>query len=226
MINRLKKDWAYRGFKIGKITRQEYRHIFLLLFWPFYIVTFFAIGKLAMSDFHVIHCGLDDIIPFCEYFVIPYAFWYPFWICMLAYTFFFEVPVFKKAMKYFMITFSISLVIYAVWHTGHNMWPTTFPRENVCTWLVRRIYAADYNTNICPSDHVIGAFAVVFIAKETKRFSKMSRWIVILAIAILITISICFVKQHSSLYILGAVPVILIGYIFAFKSKNKYENSK
>ena len=54
----------------------------------------------------------------------------------------------------------------------------------------------------------------------------MSRWIVILAIAILITISICFVKQHSALDILGAVPVILIGYIFAFKSKNKYENSK
>lgn len=24
------------------------------------------------------HCALDDVIPFCEYFLIPYLFWFAF----------------------------------------------------------------------------------------------------------------------------------------------------
>ena len=167
MVEELKKDFGYyKGFKLKHITQPKYRHLLMILFWPFYLITFFTIEHLALKDYHVIHCALDDIIPFNEYFIIPYVIWYPFWICMLFYTVFFEVETFKKTMRYFILTFSISLCIYALWHTGHNMWPTSFPRDNFCIWLVKRIYAADCNTNICPSDHVIGAFAVVFAAKD------------------------------------------------------------
>ncbi|MBR0516454.1 MAG: hypothetical protein IJJ89_06410 [Eubacterium sp.] len=220
MVEELKKDFGYyKGFKLKYITQPKYRHLLMILFWPFYLITFFTIEHLALKDYHVIHCALDDIIPFNEYFIIPYVIWYPFWICMLFYTVFFEVETFKKTMRYFILTFSISLCIYALWHTGHNMWPTSFPRDNFCIWLVKRIYAADCNTNICPSDHVIGAFAVVFAAKDSKRLSNRTAMTVIITIAILICFSICFIKQHSALDILGAAPVVLLGYYVCFFRK-------
>ncbi|SEG09039.1 hypothetical protein SAMN04487934_107178 [Eubacterium ruminantium] len=224
----LKRDFLeyYEGFKLKNITSPKYRHLFLILFWPFYLINFFTIERIASTDYHVIHCVLDDIIPFNEYFIIPYVIWYPFWISMLLYSVLFEVETFKKTMKYFILTYSISLTVYALWHSGHNMWPKTFPHDNFCTWLTQRIYAADYNTNICPSDHVIGAFAVVFAAADSKRLSNRLAMTVILTIAILITLSICFVKQHSALDILAAAPVVLLGYYVCFFRAKRKEKTK
>ena len=216
MINELKKDFAFKGFKFRDITKPQYRHVFLVLFWPFYTIVFFILEERAFKDFHTVHCALDDIIPFNEWFILFYALWYPFWIFLLAYGLFFETPVFKKTMKYFIVTFAISLTIYFLYPTGHHMWPDPMPRDNILTWLTQRIYDADHPTNICPSDHVIGAFAVVFGAHSSKRLNKKIPMAIILFIALGITASICFVKQHSALDILGAIPVITIGYFVSF----------
>ena len=230
MISSLKEDWVFKGFKFRNITKPQYRHVFLVLFWPFYTVVFFILENRAVGIFHEVHCQLDDIIPFAEGFIMFYVLWYPFWIFLLAYGCFFEVPVFTKTMKYFIITFCISLSIYFLYPTGHHMWPNPMPRNNIFTWLTQRIYDADHPTNICPSDHVIGAFAVVFGASESKRLRKKWPMTIITTIAIMITLSICFVKQHSALDILVAAPIVTFGYIMAFwlpkrkEKKNKLIN--
>ena len=53
-------------------------HLFLLLYALIYIPWFCWLEKKVNinSNFHVIHMALDDYIPFCEFFVIPYYLWF------------------------------------------------------------------------------------------------------------------------------------------------------
>ena len=53
-------------------------HFFLLLYALIYIPWFTYLEKKVNinSNFHVIHVALDDYIPFCEFFVIPYYLWF------------------------------------------------------------------------------------------------------------------------------------------------------
>ncbi len=214
----IKKDWAYYGFHFRDITKKEYRHLFLLLFWPVYLALFFGTEILAASKgYTVIHCGLDDMIPFCEWFIIPYVIWYPFWILMVLYTAGFEVEVFKQLMTYLILTLTISLLIYFFWPTGQDMWPKEFPRDNFLTWLTGLIYQADHNTDVCPSEHVSTGFGVVFAAMASKRFSKSRLAMFLFWLeAVLVAVSVAFIKQHSVIDVAAAVPVILIGYFAAF----------
>ena len=47
------------------------------MFWPVYLVVFMALEVLDEGKtFHVVHCFVDDIIPFNEFFVIPYLTWH------------------------------------------------------------------------------------------------------------------------------------------------------
>lgn len=229
MWESFKEDWAYKDFHFRDITKPQYRHILMLLYWPVFLVLFFVVGGIAeKGDYYVVHCALDDMIPFCEYFIIPYVVWYPLWVLMVLYTLGFEVPTYIRFMKYLMVTLSLSLSIYILWPNGQNMWPDPMPRDNFFTWLVGLIYKADHCTNVCPSEHVSTAFGVVFAAMDSKRFSG-KRSIAFWIIAIMITLSVSFIKQHSVLDILAAIPVILLGYFLAFfpkHMKNKVENKE
>ena len=217
MIEELKQDWAFAGFQHPRdIFKPKYRHALLLLVVLVLIGLFFLSEKMALGRYHIVHCDLDDIIPFNEYFIIFYVIWYPFWICMLLYTMCFDVPTFKRMINFYILTYGIALTIYFIWPSGHELWPETFPRDNFCTWLTKRIYAADESASIFPSEHVIGAFAVVFAASDAKHISGRLVMTVLNFLAIMITVSIVFVKQHSALDILGAVPVIALGYFVCF----------
>ena len=213
----LKKDWAFAGFKHPRdVFKPEYRHVFGLLVLVVSSVLFFVSERVGEDNVHIVHCEWDDLIPFNEYFILAYVIWFPFWVAMTLYTMCFEVPTFKRLIKFFALTYGISAVIFFVWPSGHDMWPETFPRENFCTWLVQRIYAADRPRSILPSEHVIGAYAVVLAGADSKRFSGGLSMTLLNFIALMITVSICFVKQHSLIDAVVAVPVIALGYFVCF----------
>ena len=46
----------------------------ILLYYIFYL-TGFVILEHTVTAKYIIHCPLDDKIPFCEWFLIPYASW-------------------------------------------------------------------------------------------------------------------------------------------------------
>ena len=56
---------------------RQYRHLLLCLFWVVYGIVFTLIERyLTAESYYPMHCALDDWIPFCELFIIPYTFWY------------------------------------------------------------------------------------------------------------------------------------------------------
>ena len=56
---------------------QKYKHaIPVLLYMVIYLVWFAWLEKTNVRNYQVIHVSLDDYIPFCEVFVVPYLLWF------------------------------------------------------------------------------------------------------------------------------------------------------
>ena len=82
----------YRQFRLRKLNTPEFSHIKLLLFWPVFGLAFLALERFRPhAAYHVMHCALDDAIPFSEWALIPYLLWFVYLIGALACTFFQDV---------------------------------------------------------------------------------------------------------------------------------------
>ncbi|MBO5060567.1 MAG: phosphatidic acid phosphatase [Clostridia bacterium] len=206
----------YRTFRLSKLNTPEFEHVKLLLFWPLFGIAFMLLERVFITDYHVIECAVDDKIPFCEFFVIPYYFWFVFLIGIQIYSFFFDIPTFKKYMKYTIITYTVTLAIYIIYPTSQELRPTSFERQNIFTEIVKFLYGFDTNTNVCPSLHVIGSMAVYFAARKSKLFSSFGWRAAFCITALLISVSTVFLKQHSVLDIFYAFVVCAAAYPFVF----------
>ena len=211
----------YRAFRCHKLNTPEYRHLLWLLFWPVYTLRYFIIESLnPASGYTVIHCALDDKIPFCEGFLIFYFGWY---LCIVGthlFTALYDLDTYKRYSKFLVLAMSISTMIFLLFPSCQELRPETFPRDNVLTKTVGLLYMLDDNTNVCPSEHVIGAFAVLAAAWNCKYLRSPGRLACIFVLTVLISVSTVFLKQHSVLDMLAALPVCAVAYYFSF-GKNR-----
>lgn len=210
----------YRSFRLSKLGTPEFCHLKLLFFWPLFGIAFFLLERvIPQSGYYVMYCPLDEWLPFCEWFVIPYFFWFLFIIGMHLYTLLYDVPAFRKMMKYFTLTYGAALVVYLLFPNCQEFRPVVFPRDNWMVDIVKWLYDFDTNTNVCPSLHVIGSAAVMTAAWNTERFSSRGwRWVFGLA-AFVISVSTVFLRQHSVLDLLAAVPICLAAYWVVYKKQ-------
>ena len=216
----------YRNFRLSKINTDEFRHVKLLLFWPLFGIMFSFVERFYhVGSYYVMHCAFDDAIPFCEWFLIPYLFWFVYLIGTLVYTFFFDVPAFKRMMRFIICTYTITMVIYLLFPTCQNLRPEVFPRDNALTRFIGWFYTFDTNTNVCPSLHVIGSMAAFFAFWYAPIFSKRGWRIASTVAAFFISISTVFMKQHSILDVAAAIPLCAIGYYFAYVRTPKKSRS-
>ena len=52
---------------------------FMGLYALFYLTFFALLERTIQTPDLLVHCRLDDLIPFCKYAIIPYSLWFP-WI--------------------------------------------------------------------------------------------------------------------------------------------------
>lgn len=220
-MKKLKFAADYRRLRISNLRSPEFSHLLLLLFWPVYGISFFILEAVWIRDYHPVYCFVDDYIPFCEFFVIPYYFWFIFLIGMSLYSLLFDIGTFRKYMWYIIITYSLTTLIYIIYPTSQGLRPAGFARDNIFTDIVAWLYDFDTNTNVCPSLHVIGSFAVLFAVWNDKGLSsrKMRMWFVIATA--LISLSTVFLKQHSIIDVVTAVILSFACYPVIFK-RNRF----
>lgn len=212
----------YRKLHIRNLNSEEFRHVKLLLFWPFFGLLFLFVERFyPVESYYEMHCALDDKIPFCEWFLIPYLFWFVYLAGMHLYTLLYDVEAFRCLMKYIMITYSAAILIYLVFPTCQELRPVAFERENIMTAFVKSFYAFDTNTNVCPSIHVIGSLAVMETALHAKSISSRKWKAAFVAIAVLICISTVFMKQHSVLDMIAAMPICMLAHGICFGKRNE-----
>ena len=186
----------YTKFRFSKLNTPEYRHLYLILGWVWYLIMYYVTDNyIPFEKCHVVHSVVDDIIPFNEYFVIAYVSWYFLVVGSLLYFLLYDPKGFTDAQKFIISTQVIGIITYIVWPSIQLLRPETFPRENVLTALMGLIYAVDTPTGVCPSLHVGYSLALlsVWLKKDIRPGAKfaLSAWVGV------ICISVCFVKQHS-----------------------------
>ena len=132
---------SYRDLSPRTIREKRYSHLFLLLGWVGYFLLYTLTENLIPPEkCHVIHCALDDAIPFCEGFLIFYVSWYVLIVLSLLYFLRWDVDSFKKLQIFIMITQAVAMLIYILWPSRQDLRPEVFPRQNFLTWVMGIIF--------------------------------------------------------------------------------------
>ena len=106
----------YRQFRLSKINQPQFKHLWLLLFWPVYGLRYLILERfIPVSYYNPIHSPLDDMIPFQEWFLIPYVLWYVCLVGMQLYTLLYDVKSFKTYMKFLSISMTISTAVFIIY---------------------------------------------------------------------------------------------------------------
>lgn len=183
--------------------------VFLLLGWPVYFLMYYLTETLIPPERCVpMHLWIDDVLPFCEWFVIPYVLWY-FWIVFSLGYFFLRSPgSFRRLQTYFILLQAAAIAVCILFPNRQDLRPEVFPRDNVLSRCVGLLYRVDTSTGVCPSLHVALSFAMASvwwkepgIPRGWKRFFVLS--------AVLVSLSTLFIKQHSAADLFAALAICL-----------------
>ena len=200
----------YSGFSLKKLNDPRFSHLKLLAGWIVYFLLYLLTENLIPPErCHVIHCRLDDLIPFNEFFLFFYCGWFLLVAGSLLRTLLTDADRFRKLQTFIMITQAIAMACYIIYPSRQDLRPEVFPRENILTALMRFIYAFDTSTGVCPSLHVGYSLGILSVGLKDDTLSRTKKVLLTLFV-LMICASVCFVKQHSAVDVLAALPMCLI----------------
>ena len=185
-------------------------YIFIYLPW------FSTLEKVINSDYpglHIINIPFDNMIPFCEYFIIPYVLWFLYVVAACIYMYFkADNKEFIQFALSLIIGMSLSLTICMIYPNGLTLRPES-TSDTILGKMVASLYKTDTPTNVFPSIHVYNSIAVhIALAKCTALKNHKPIKNASLILCILICMSTVFLKQHSLYDVAGGI--ILIGVIY------------
>lgn len=202
-------------------TRRIGREAWLLIYVPIYLALFYLVEHVITDNYWVSYCPLDDKIPFVRQFVFIYVLWYPLMAGMALWLLRRDRRAFLRYGWSVAAGLTLSIAIFFIWPSGQNLRPAALPENDLASVLLRAIYAADTNTNVLPSMHVVGTLAAVRAAFEPECFDKkLPRWAVA-ALGLMINASTVLVKQHSLLDLLAGLALYLLIYPFIYVLPDK-----
>ena len=199
------------------VLYERYKHAWVFLYGLIYIPWFMYLERHVTTFYYVINSPLDNRIPFIEYFIIPYFFWFPFMCFGVMYYFFKSREKFYSLAKYLTVGMTIFLIICTVFPNGLQLRPTIFVDDNTFIDMVRALYKVDTPTNVLPSIHVYNTLVLAVVIMRDKEFKhpKMVKSLT-LVVSVLIILSTMFLKQHSITDVVAAFTMAAILYPFVF----------
>ena len=204
--------------KLKKMFVRYHHALPLILYGIIYLSWFAHLERTVTKNYRVIHMGIDDYIPFCEVFVIPYFLWFIYVAAVIMFFFFKNRDDYYRTCVFLFTGMTIFLIVSTLWPNGHHLRPYTMPRDNIFTHLLIGLYKTDTPTNLWPSIHVYNSIgAHLAIAKSS--YFKDKPWIrcgsFVLAVSIIL--STMFIKQHSVFDVLTAFGLSAIMYILVYR---------
>lgn len=196
-------------------------HFFLLLYALIYIPWFTYLEKKVNinSNFHVIHVALDDHIPFCEFFVIPYYLWFVYMAIGILFIAFTDGKLCWRLGIFLITGMTVFLFISTIYPNGQLLRPESFTRDNIFVHIVQKLYATDTPTNLFPSIHVYNSLGIYFSLRHSKKIQR-HKWIkyAALVLTICIILSTMFIKQHSVFDVFTAFALAAFMYSVCYGS--------
>ena len=131
-------------------------------FMACYLVFYLAFFKLLEQGIQVpdlvLHCRLDDLIPFCKYAIIPYYLWFAWIPCTLFYLLWFnDRREFWRLCLPLFTGMTLSLLFCAIVPNGTDLRPAYIYGNDIFTRAVRALWRTDTPTNVFPSIHVFNS---------------------------------------------------------------------
>ena len=107
-----------RKENMKKICRllYKYRHAWLLSYAFIYLPWFMYLERTVTRDYHIMHASLDDLIPFNEYFIVPYFLWFIYVAGTLIFFLFRSKEDYYKMCAFLFSGMTLSLIICTFFH--------------------------------------------------------------------------------------------------------------
>lgn len=171
-----------------------------LIYSAFYLPAFQAVEKAGHVHYHIIHTWLDEQIPFCRFFIIPYFLWFGFvgvgiaWFLLKCR----DRDEYYKLISMLMIGMTIFIVVSVLYPNRLDLRPATVEGDDIFAALCRYLYRTDTPTNVLPSIHVYNSMAICY-AVNSNADLREKRWVIAGTdiLTLLIVLSTMFLKQHS-----------------------------
>ena len=175
---------------------------FMALYTIFYLSVFHSLEANVPLRSILVHCRLDDLIPFTLFYLLWKAPREDFWrLCL---------PLFSGM--------TIALACYAVLPTALDLRPYWVPGSDIFAQTVRFLYRTDTATNVCPSIHVFNSVTLLLAYYRSRIFdAPRRRWMRPAAAVLCISIvcSTVLLKQHSCIDVaLGALLALALDSAF------------
>lgn len=190
--------------------------LYILIYLPW----FFTLEKLITEDttnIHIIDTALDHVLPFCEYFIIPYYIWFAYIVaaCVFLMIYGTDKEFIHMALS-LIIGMSVCLIICMIYPNGVNLRPDTAP-DNFFGRIAASLWLVDTPYNVFPSIHVYNSIVIhVALNKcEALRNHKAIR-VCSLILCIAICLSTMFLKQHSIIDVIGGCTLSFIMYALIY----------
>ena len=178
---------------------KRYSHAGIIIgYMMIYLPWFIFLEHTVKNSYHIIHMAVDDIIPFSEYFIVPYLMWFFYVAGTVLYFTFTNKSEYKKLCVFLITGMTVFLIVSTLYPNGDTLRPVVFPHNNIFTRLVIHLYNSDTATNIFPSIHVYNSLGCYFAISNSERLSKKKP---VMFFSFILTLSIIlstmFLKQHS-----------------------------
>ena len=185
-----------------------------LSYLPFYLLGFFLVEQLVEPQY-IIHCAVDDWIPFCEYFIIPYAVWFVELAAIPLLLLRYDLRQYYYLCFVMFVGMTACLLIYVILPNGLDL-RVEITRHNLFAEIVRLMQQVDTPTNVCPSIHVASSMAMDLALCR----SVLGRrgWVRAAShfTFVMIVLSTLFLKQHSVIDVFwGMVLTLLLSALWA-----------
>ena len=168
-----------------------------VLYAMFYFPTFEWLNAHIRPRYYI-GCELDNLIPFCEWFVLPYVAWFLLIPAMLLLLHSIDRREYRELCFMLFVGMTICLGIYFLLPNGLTL-RRPIQLNNWAARLVAMIRHADEPTNVCPSIHVSTSLAIFDVARRSRAMKeRCPKWrMLVLALCPIICLSTLFLKQHS-----------------------------
>ena len=100
---------------------------------PGYLMMYFTVEHVVTDNYWATQTAIDNYIPFCEYFVIPYNSW-SILLFVLGVFFIVKDPEsFRRYMWFIAIAYTTATLFCFLVPNGQDLRPAVLPRHNICT---------------------------------------------------------------------------------------------
>ena len=199
-------------------------HLWYQLYWVIYLVWFFWLDNTITQPKYIIHAPLDDLIPFNEWFVIPYCSWFLLLVAVTALLWWKDTASYDKLCLMMFSGMTFCLIVYMLLPNGLDLRPTVeeIGRSNPAMWVMQLLWKADASVNVCPSIHCQStACMAIAISKSKLAEERPVLRPIALVWAALICLSTVFTKQHSVLDVVCGLTVAVVWLPVLYRDRNR-----